>query len=198
KQNLKAYVHALGLQHAKEALRAGVDGLVHAIVSEPVDDEFIALMKKNRAVYVTTHALYNAFADIEAWMRKLEAMDERGVVPKETYERFKSADGVRAYYQVYPKLSQEQVGIIRNNLRKVHDAGTLVVAGTDTSVTGVWLGVSSQTELVLVGEDGRKAEEALRAATANAARMLGREKEQGTIEAGKLADLVILDADPLA
>ena len=41
-------------------------------------------------------------------------------------------------------------------------------------------------------------EEALRAATANAARMLGRENVQGTIEAGKLADLVILEADPLA
>ena len=102
KQNLKAYVHALGLQHAKEALRAGVDGLVHAVVDEPVDDEFIALMKKNRAVYVTTHALYNAFVDIEAWMRKLENMDERGIVPKETYERFKSPDGVRAYYQIAP------------------------------------------------------------------------------------------------
>jgi len=66
KQNLKAYVHALGLQHAKDVLRAGADGLVHAVVSEPVDDEFIALMKKNRAVYITTHALYNAFVDIEA------------------------------------------------------------------------------------------------------------------------------------
>jgi imidazolonepropionase-like amidohydrolase len=37
----------------------------------------------------------------------------------------------------------------------------------------------------------------LNAATINAARMIGREKDLGTIEAGKLADLVILDADPL-
>ena len=198
KQNLKAYVHAPGLQHAKEALSVGADGLVHSVVSEPVDDDFIALMKKNRAVYVTTHALYNAFFDIGAWMRKLETMDERGIVPKATYEGFKSADGVRAYHQIAPKLSQRQMEVVRNNLRKVHAAGILVVAGTDTGMPGVFLGVSSQTELVLLVEAGLKPEEALRAATANAAIMLGREKEQGTIEAGKLADLLILEADPLA
>ena len=39
--------------------------------------------------------------------------------------------------------------------------------------------------------------EALQAATANPARFLGREKELGTIEKGKIADLVLLEADPL-
>ncbi|NOT61975.1 MAG: amidohydrolase family protein [Acidobacteria bacterium] len=87
--------------------------------------------------------------------------------------------------------------IIKDNLRKVHHAGILVVAGTDTGVPGVLLGASSQTELVLLAEAGLKVEEVLKTATINAAKMLRREKEQGTIEAGKLADLVILDADPL-
>jgi imidazolonepropionase-like amidohydrolase len=50
KQGMKAYVHGLSLHYAKTALRAGADGVVHAIVSEPVDDEFITLMKKNQAV----------------------------------------------------------------------------------------------------------------------------------------------------
>ena len=47
-------------------------------------------------------------------------------------------------------------------------------------------------------EAGLTPAETLRAATINAARMLGRDTEQGTVEAGKLADLVVLDADPLA
>ena len=84
-----------------------------------------------------------------------------------------------------------------NNLRKVADAGLLVVAGTDTSVAGVLIGISSQMELVLLVEAGLTPAETLRAATINAARMLGRDAEQGTVEAGKLADLVVLDADPL-
>lgn len=198
KQNLKAYVHALSLHHAKEALRSGADGFVHTIVSEAVDDEFIALMKKNRAVYITTHSLFNAFADIAAWMQKLKAMDERQTIPKEVYDRFGSPEGVKTYYANFGRFSQEQIEIIKTNLRKVHDAGILVVAGTDTGVPGVLLGASSQMELVLLTEAGLKPVEALQTATINAAKMLGREKEQGTIEAGKLADLVILEADPLA
>ena len=47
-------------------------------------------------------------------------------------------------------------------------------------------------------EAGLKPEDALRAATINAARMIGKEKDFNTIEAGKAADLVILDADPRA
>jgi imidazolonepropionase-like amidohydrolase len=193
RQGLKAYVHALNLNRAKEALKAGADGMVHTVLSERVDDEYIRLMKRNRAVFITTHAIMNAFADISAWMQKLEAMDERGIVPKQEYERFKTPAGVEAFYKNVPRLTQEQMGFIKYNLRRVHDAGILVVAGTDSRPYGV----PSQTELVLLVEDGLKPIEALQAATINAAKMLGREREQGTIEAGKLADLVILEADPL-
>jgi imidazolonepropionase-like amidohydrolase len=114
------------------------------------------------------------------------------------YEQFKSLEGAKAYYGRFSKFTPERMGIIKNNLRKVHDAGILVVAGTDTGVPGVLLGPSSQTELVILVEDGLKVEDALRTATINAAKMLKREKEQGALETGKLADLVILDADPLA
>jgi imidazolonepropionase-like amidohydrolase len=49
----------------------------------------------------------------------------------------------------------------------------------------------------LMVDAGLTSAEALRAATINAARMIGRDKEQGTIDAGKVADLLILDANPL-
>lgn len=52
KQNLKVYVHALNLNRAKEALEAGADGMVHTVLSERVDNEYIRLMKKNRAVFI--------------------------------------------------------------------------------------------------------------------------------------------------
>ena len=53
-------------------------------------------------------------------------------------------------------------------------------------------------EVVLHVEAGLPPQAALQAATINAAKMTGREKDLGTIEAGKLADLIVLDADPLA
>ena len=63
---------------------------------------------------------------------------------------------------------------------------------------GVLLGVSSQMELVLLVDAGLTTAEALAAATINPARAIGRGNEQGTVERGKLADLLVLDADPLA
>ena len=86
-------------------------------------------------------------------------------------------------------ISQEQARYLSRNLRTIYDAGIPVVAGTDTSVFGVLLGPSSQMELVLMVEAGLKPAEVLRTATINAAKLLGREKEQGTVEAGKVADL---------
>lgn len=198
KMGLKAYVHAPTLRHAKEALRAGADVLVHSVADAPVDAEFITLMKKNRATYITTLALYMSAVDVTAWMRRLGEMDERKVIPKEVYDGFASTTGAKQFHAFVGVISKEQSQYLGKNLRTIYDAGIPVLAGTDTSVPGVLLGVSSQTELVLMVEAGLKPAEALRAATTNAAKFLGREKEQGTVEAGKLADLVILDGDPLA
>jgi imidazolonepropionase-like amidohydrolase len=53
-------------------------------------------------------------------------------------------------------------------------------------------------ELILLVEAGLTPAETLRAATVNPARALGRHMDTGVLEPGKLADLVILDADPLS
>jgi imidazolonepropionase-like amidohydrolase len=190
-------VHAPTLRHAKEALQAGADVLVHSVADAPVDGEFIALMKKNHATYITTLALYISAMDVAAWMRRLEEMDERRIIPREVYERFGSAAGTKDFHAFVGLLGKEQVQYLGRNLRTIYDAGIPVLAGTDTSVPGVLLDVSSQAELVLMVENGLTAAEALRTATINAAIFLGREKEQGTVESGKLADLLILDANAL-
>jgi len=82
-------------------------------------------------------------------------------------------------------------------VKRVFDAGVPVALGTDTGFFGVFLGVATQIELELLVEAGLTPAEALRTATINAARMIGKERDLGTIEAGKFADLLILDANPL-
>jgi hypothetical protein len=80
-----------------------------------------------------------------------------------------------------------------------HRAGVRLLAGTDTLGVGALLpGASLHEELALLVRAGLTPIEALRAATITAAEALGREDQMGTVEAGKLADLVILEADPLA
>jgi imidazolonepropionase-like amidohydrolase len=122
------------------------------------------------------------------------------LVPKAEYETLQSPETV---HRIEAKRSNSastkaHLPIVRGNLKKVYDAGIPVVTGTDTGLYGVVVGVSSHLELVLHVEAGIAPTDVLRLATVNAARMVGREKDLGSIEAGKLADLVILDADPLA
>jgi len=73
----------------------------------------------------------------------------------------------------------------------------LIVTGTDTGFFGVFTGLATHLELILHAEAGLKTADIIKAATINAARMIDREKESGTIEEGKIADLLILDANPL-
>lgn len=76
-------------------------------------------------------------------------------------------------------------------------AGVEFLAGTDTLNPYCFPGFSLHDELALLVQAGLTPMEALQAATRNPARFLGKENEIGTIERGKVADLVLLDADPL-
>jgi len=202
KNGLKAYVHAPLLKYAKEVLRSGADGLVHGILSDPVDEEFISLMKKNNAVYIPTQAIFESVADLGGWAARAVTLDEQGLIPKEVYDVGLNPATAKQWEEKWNNLNymRERLPHLRSNTKKVWDAGILVVAGSDTgnSGSGVLLGLASRLELLLMVEAGLKPQQVIQAATINAARMTGRDKEMGSIAAGKLADLLILDANPLA
>jgi imidazolonepropionase-like amidohydrolase len=199
RQGLKVFVHAPILEQAKVVLRAGADGLMHGIIDKPVDDEFIALMKKNRACYVSTLALFEAVGDITNWVKREEAYDERRIVPQSSIQAFTSEAGAEQFNSFLTNtiFTKTRLPTLRANLKKVNGAGILIVAGTDTGFSGVFPGLASHLELILHAEAGLKTADIIKAGTINAARMVGREKDSGTIEEGKVADLLILDANPL-
>jgi imidazolonepropionase-like amidohydrolase len=197
-------VHATELSVAKAALRAGADFLVHSVEDEPVDEEFIALMKRNHALYCPTlfvtmgydAALSGQWAATEAESRLadpqiLQTMDELARIPQ----------AMLPAYVV--KLMQEKTppalsAVMARNLTKVWEAGIPVVMGTDAGNIGTLHGPSVFREMALMREAGLTPLQVLRSATLNGARALRKEGELGTVDAGKLADLVILNGDPLA
>jgi imidazolonepropionase-like amidohydrolase len=81
-------------------------------------------------------------------------------------------------------------------IKTLNQAGVPLLAGTDLGHPYVFPGEVTK-ELALFVEAGLTPAEALKTATVNPARYLGREHELGTVETGKFADLLLLDADPL-
>jgi len=80
----------------------------------------------------------------------------------------------------------------------MHRTGVTLMAGSDVGLPNLFPGFSFHDELALLVEAGLTPLHALQAATRNAAEGMGLGGNVGTIEVGKLAELVLLDADPLA
>jgi hypothetical protein len=94
---------------------------------------------------------------------------------------------------VREKFVEHELDIVR----KLHAAGVPFLAGTDTPAgVDVIPGFSLHAELQRLTDAGFTPLEALQTATINPARFLGKISDLGTVERGKVADLVLLDADP--
>jgi imidazolonepropionase-like amidohydrolase len=96
-------------------------------------------------------------------------------------------------YSLRGRLMQASLQIVG----KMQRAGVPMLAGTDTTAPFIFPGSSLHEELALLVQAGLTPMQALQAATKLPAEFLGRQQTQGTIEKGKLADLVLLDANPL-
>ena len=197
-------VHATELVVAKAALRVGADILVHSVVDAPVDDEFIALAKSRNAIYCPTIFVFSSYALALSNQWKpteperrladpeiLAAMSDLDRIPKE-----KLPPRVAQLMAKPPTVATSPV--VLQNLKKVWDAGITVAMGTDAGNIGTLHGPSVFREMELMVRAGLTPLQVLRSATMNGARVMGMERDLGRIAPGQLADLVVLDADPLA
>jgi imidazolonepropionase-like amidohydrolase len=201
---IRLAVHATELEVAKSALRAGADILVHSVTDAPVDDEFIRLARERKAIYCPTifvmssyqMALSNQWVATDAERRLadpevLGAMRDLDKIPKA-----KVPPRVAQLMEKPPSLAPAPAML--QNVKRVWDAGITVAMGTDAGNIGALHGPSVFREMELRVQAGLTPLQVLRSATVNGARMMGLERSAGTISPGRLADLVVLDADPLA
>jgi predicted amidohydrolase len=117
-------------------------------------------------------------------------------VPRWMRERLTTFDLHQGIPESEVSFRRQWYGHIARLVAEMNKAGVPMLAGTDTLLLNI-PGFGLHEELALLVDAGLTPLEALRTATINPAKFLGKEKEFGTIEKGKLADLVLLDANPL-
>jgi imidazolonepropionase-like amidohydrolase len=165
----------------------------------PVDEKKLADLAGKLEEAGTWVVPTTAAADITFGATSLEALKK--------YPEIKYSPGAaleywaKSYEARITQIPRDQAtNVIQNNrriLRAFHDAGVRMMIGTDTIGPFIEPGFSVMREMVSLRNAGFTPYEILRMATVNPAIYLGHEDSMGTIEAGRRADLVLLDANPL-
>jgi imidazolonepropionase-like amidohydrolase len=197
-----AEAHRLGLtvtghvpagMTAHSAVEAGFDSLAHMpLRGSPGSDEAaigLAFFRQHKTVLDPTQSWnelggHPASVALDAFLPGVSAL------PAPLKRMFDSMPGGNAE----PAAWRARLVDSARLLKQAVDAGLLVVAGTDKGVPGF----SLHRELELYVAGGMTPLQAIQTATIMPARAMKLDKDVGTIETGKRADLVLLSADPLA
>jgi len=202
---LPMIVHATGLVEAKAALRAGADLLVHSVWDQPVDDEFIELARANETIYCPTLTV------IEGYGRMYQSVltgeppkvdDPNGCVDPDTLAHVAETaelDPGLVDAEQHERRQQEtaaRIATMNENLARLHQAGIPIAMGTDAGNPLTLHGPSVYAEMEAMQAAGMSPSEVLIASTRGGALAMGRLEQIGTIEPDKVADLVVVEADP--
>jgi imidazolonepropionase-like amidohydrolase len=197
KQGLRSIAHVFDLADAKLLVQAGVEGFLHSIRDQEVDDEFIKLAKQHDIWITPNLGGINRASLIRengtpAWFD--EPLVRETIAPAlireraDMYEKRKLAGGA-------PGATRPVFDAI--NTRKLHAAGVRQVLGSDVAGDGNrWIGLQTLLEFDNMVAAGFTPMEAIVAATRDSASVL-RLDQLGTVAAGKSADFIVLDANPL-
>ncbi len=200
KGGVRVAAHATELETAKAAVAAGADILVHSVTDRLVDNEFLNMLRTRDVLYMTTFAVVDNYREV--FSRQVNLTDvEKQFGDPEVIASWSDLDKIPAdeiptgIPRVPPPPSRR---VEYENLMLLESAGVRIVGATDAGNIGTLHGPALHREFELMAEAGIRPADIIVSATKNAAAVMGRDKDIGTIEKGKFADLVILNADPHA
>ena len=200
RRGLRVAAHLVDLDDARGLLAAGVDVLAHSVRDRDVDAELVSELVRLDVGYIPTLTrclsvfLYEttpAFFDDPFFLRGAGAYraDMEEIRDPAVQERVRDSPQAQAARRMLAQATR--------NLKRLADGGVTIAMGTDSGTQlGRWQGYFEHVELEMMVEAGMTPMQALVAATGDGARVM-RLDGLGTLEPGKWADLVVLNANPL-
>lgn len=177
KHGLKVTAHIFALEDAKGAVRAGLDAFAHVPVRDrDVDEEFVTLVKQRPNLILVPNLPDRGVKTDLSWLS--------GNIPAGELQKLQAAATDR------PE-AQKTFALQAGNLARLVKEGVRIAMGTDGNTP--WAAHLEMADMVAAGMTPAQV---LVAATRNGADLLGM-KDVGVIEAGRSADFVVLDANPL-
>ena len=206
---------AVGLQRALEAKYKSIDhldGYVEALVTNPGESQTFGVNLINQVDESKLPALVTATRAAGTWQVPTEVLlvnwlneenpeamakwPEMQYVPAETVANWvKQKQGFTSKFSSADR--QKLLALRRKIIKSLHDAGVPFALGSDAPQTWNVPGFSVHRELQVIVAAGLTPYQALRSGTANVATYFGTTATTGTVAAGKRADLLLLDANPL-
>jgi imidazolonepropionase-like amidohydrolase len=191
--------HATQLDTAKAVLAAGADILVHSIDDRRVDSEFLSMMKARDILYIPTLMVTEGYDEVFGHAVKLTAIEKRLGDPEviQSWTELERIPANRIPGGVPSPTMSESRPIAFLNLQILTSADVRIAAGSDAGNIGTLHGPALHREMELMEQAGMRPFDVLLAATRHAADVMGKGNEVGILAKGRVADIVLLDEDPV-
>ena len=199
-------VHATERITAQLAVEAGADFLVHSVDDEIVSDDFVKLLKQRNVVLCPTLIVGKNYERVLSDNYRFNTYELNNAHPFiiSTVIDYPWPDTALGRSWTTRLNRVNRIGapshadtVMASNLKKLIDGGVTIATGTDAGNIGTQHATSYYEELYTMQKAGLNNWQLLQASTINGAKAVGREMDWGSIATNKLANMVLLNANPL-
>jgi len=198
KAGLRVIIDQWERNGSPDLVRTGIAGFAHAPTRKMSADDL--QLVHDRDVFVITTLVVEEYSGRRR-LSDLSFLDEpliRDTTPPWFLTELRTQTARTPSDTERDEIQRSAAGFeeMKRNVKKLHDLGVFLAAGTDAPYPGVFQGEALHHELELLVESGFTPLEAIRVATFNAARIMKADTEWGSLQAGRLANVLIVDGNP--